>query len=308
MAGTVLIADLHQDLWSHVEAREVFGDVYQTSFPLIEDSPIGLVVASTFNMHDGARVTSAYSVGLMDRYRRKCEEPGWKQVLSANDLQGEDSRASRRLLVHVEGIGGSAGPVEERLQSWWERGCRSIGPMWNLDNGLGGGPMEPRTPLSQLGLRAVRWIDERPMVLDLAHMGERTFSDTVGATSGTLVASHANARALCEHPRNLFDDQIRAIADRGGVVGIVLSKRFLGLTSDLEAALRHADHIAALVGPDYVGIGTDLGGLGDPIDDVDTVAGLVTLAERFEGYFGRATWRKIAWDNAVRAIRASLAP
>lgn len=301
-----MLADLHQDLLSHVDAREVFGDVFQTSVEAIERSPVRLLIASTFNMHEGAREVSPrianYSLELMGRYRLLGQRSGWRQVLGADDLDDEESI---RFLVGVEGIQALRAPIEEELASWWGRGVRSVGPMWNLDNGIGGGPFDPQKPLSELGRRAVRWIDQASMLLDVSHMGERTFWDTLESSSGLVIATHANARALCEHPRNLTDDQIRAVAERGGVIGLVLSKTFLGLSQDLEAVLRHADHIAALVGLRHLAIGSDLGGLMDLVEKVPGVEFLFRLSAALREAFD-AEAADVTYGNALRAMRLGL--
>ncbi len=308
MSVRVKIADLHQDLLSHVEAREVFGDEFQTSLPQLQDSPVHLVVASTFNMHAGARVVSEdnanYSLRLMQDYSSNSETDGFRQILTADDLASSSEDIG--LLVHVEGIQAISGEIEEELAEWWKEGCRSVGPMWNLDNGIGGGPDDPDVGLTALGKRAVKWIDAAPMVLDVSHMSEKTFWDTLEETSGVLIASHANARGLTNHPRNLKDDQIAAIADRGGVIGLVLSQRFLGLSRNLDAVLRHAAYIAELVGPEHLAIGSDLGGLQDLIPEVPSVERLEGLAEAIIGEFGRVQADEILWGNAVRSLRESL--
>lgn len=118
--------------------------------------------------------------------------------------------------------------------------------------------------LSDLGREAVREMNRLGMVVDLSHAAESTFYDALAASRVPVICSHSSARALCDHPRNLTDDQIRALAAKGGVVQVCLYGGFLasGRDAALSDALDHIDHIAGIAGADHVGIGSDFDGGG----------------------------------------------
>jgi membrane dipeptidase len=180
--------------------------------------------------------------------------------------------------------------------------------MWNDPNGFGFGPWHPDEGLSDEGRAAVRWLDRNPVVLDTAHMGEATFWDTVRETSGPIVTTHANARAVCDHPRNLRDDQLRAIAERDGVVGLVFSTRFLGGAADVSRVVDHAEHMLSVIGERHVAVGSDLGGmLDDCMEEIDHIE---VIGRLFEGMTARGfpdeTIAAIASGNAARALKGSL--
>ena len=102
------------------------------------------------------------------------------------------------------------------------------------------------------------------VMVDLSHAAETSFYDVLEASKSPVVCSHSNCRALCDHPRNLTDDQLRALARHGGVVQITLYPGFLkrqGEASVLDV-LAHLEHVVALVGIDHVGLGTDFDGDG----------------------------------------------
>lgn len=121
----------------------------------------------------------------------------------------------------------------------------------NFENETGGG-------LSRAGRRAIKEMNRLGILVDVSHASDRAAWDILGTTAAPVVASHSNARALCDHPRNLTDDMIRAVADTDGVVGVVAVPNFI---SDAEPSIRgwvdHLDHMINLVGADHVGLGAD---------------------------------------------------
>ncbi|NDV67385.1 membrane dipeptidase [Dysgonomonas sp. 25] len=118
--------------------------------------------------------------------------------------------------------------------------------------------------LSQFGEKVVERMNAIGMVIDLSHASESTFYDVIGNSSVPVVASHSSARALCDHPRNLTDDQIRAIASAGGVVQVCLYSDFLVKEgkATLMDAVDHIEHIIRIGGIEAVGIGSDFDGGG----------------------------------------------
>ena len=132
---------------------------------------------------------------------------------------------------------------------------------YNEGNIFADGCHEPRNAgLSAAGRRLVKRMDEVGMIVDLSHCGERTSFDVLETPSAhPPIFSHSNARAIYDHERNISDAQIRAVAQRGGYIGINGVGMFLGASSGaIPAAMaRHAAHIAGIAGPDRVGLGLD---------------------------------------------------
>ena len=135
--------------------------------------------------------------------------------------------------------------------------------------------------VSEFGEKVIREMNRVGMMVDLSHAGERSFYDTLDISSRPVVCSHSSSRALCDHPRNLTDEQLRAIAKRGGVVQVCLYSGFL--RSDAPAtildAIEHINHIVNLVGVDHVGIGTDFDGDGGIIGCNDS-SELINMTRR----------------------------
>jgi len=122
--------------------------------------------------------------------------------------------------------------------------------------------------LSPFGKEVIKKMNEEGLMVDLSHAAESTFYDALENSQYPIIASHSAARALCDHPRNLTDDQLKALAAKGGVVQLCLYKGFINEDSEkasLSDAIRHIEHIVDLIGIDYVGIGSDFDGDGELI-------------------------------------------
>jgi len=162
-------------------------------------------------------------------------------------------------VLAVEGCDGLGGDPA-LLRILYRLGVRMVSLTWNRRNefadGLGEG--EAANGLSQAGRIAVREMGEWGVLCDVSHLAEAGFWDVAKFCRGPFVASHSNARAVCDHPRNLSDDQLRAIAESGGVIGLNFYGAFIDPHSPTLARLAdHAAHIADTVGVAHVGVGTD---------------------------------------------------
>lgn len=122
--------------------------------------------------------------------------------------------------------------------------------------------------LSPFGKEVVRKMNETGVLVDISHAAESTFYDALETSTYPIIASHSSARALCNHPRNLTDEQLKALAEQGGVAQICLYKGFINEDAEkasLSDAIRHIDHIVDLIGINHVGIGSDFDGDGELI-------------------------------------------
>jgi membrane dipeptidase len=161
------------------------------------------------------------------------------------------------------------GPELDRLAQIKKDGVMTVQLTYNNRNLAGDGSLEPANAgLSKLGRATIERIEAEKLLLDLSHGGARTMAEAAAQAKRPLVISHTGARALTEHPRNTADETIKAVADKGGVVGVYFMP-FLTLDSHPkgEDLLRHVDHIANVAGEDHVGIGTDNGVLPTTLDE-----------------------------------------
>ena len=160
------------------------------------------------------------------------------------------------------------GPVLDRLAEMKKDGVMTVQLTYNLRNLSGDGSLEPaNSGLSNLGRDTIRRIEAEKLLLDLSHGGARTIEEAIAFARRPLVISHTGARALMEHPRNTSDASMKAVADKGGVVGVYFMPY---LRADMHPAaadvIAHVEHVANVVGEDHVGIGTDNGVLPTNMD------------------------------------------
>lgn len=132
---------------------------------------------------------------------------------------------------------------------------------WNGENllatGAGG---DPYSGLTELGRRAVRRMEDRNILVDVSHLNDGGFRDVMKMAEGPVIASHSNCRALCDVRRNLTDDQLRAIRDTGGIVGLNVHHAFVHTDRERQTAemlARHAAHMAEVMGVEHVACGFD---------------------------------------------------
>lgn len=186
-----------------------------------------------------------------------------------DDILRTISEGKAAALLSVEGAE-VIGCDPDRLARLSEQGFCMTTLTWNADNPLAGCHASDRG-LSEQGKDFVRQAQALDILIDVSHLGERAFWDLVDITSKPILASHSNARALLDYTRNLTDDQLRAIADTGGTVGLNLYPPFLGESAGFETLRRHLEHLLRVCGESHVALGGDLDGcdvLADGFSDV----------------------------------------
>lgn len=227
------------------------------------------------------------------------------------DLAAEEGALAA--VLHFEG----AEAIDEDLELldvWYERGLRSLGPVWSRPNQFGHGvpfrfPSSPDTGpgLTDAGKRLVRRCNELGVVVDVSHLNEAGFRDVAALSDAPLVASHSGAHALCPSSRNLTDEQLDVIGASGGLVGIVFAVPFLRADgadetdTPLATLAAHARHVADRIGVDAVALGSDFDGTDVP-EAIGDAAGLqrVLDALRAAGFaedevirIARGNWRRV---------------
>lgn len=199
------------------------------------------------------------AVAMLDAlYADVAESDGRVAVAtSADDVSACIERGTFAIVPAIEGampFEGDLGLVEDL----YERGVRVVGLTWNSRNAFAVGLDSGEGGLTELGAQAVALMNDLGVVIDLSHASPTTFWDVVGLTRAPVFASHANAKAVHDHPRNLDDDQLAAIGSSGGAVGLVFCPTFIAPQPvTLEHALRHLEHFRRTVGDDAIVIGAD---------------------------------------------------
>lgn len=187
------------------------------------------------------------------------ETSDWLIVRHAADFRRAEREGKVAVVLGFEG----AMPIEDDLgllRMFHRLGIRSIGLTWNVRNLLGDGvSVGSGGGLTRFGRAAVAEMNRLGIVVDVSHMSDEGTRDVIEVSAEPVVASHSNARALCAHPRNLTDELARALAERGGVIGLHMLAQFISgsTVASLDQFLNHVDHFVQLVGPQHVGLGPD---------------------------------------------------
>ena len=282
------------------------------SLPDAKRGELGLIVGTIF-------APDGYWPGKTALQAAEAQMRCYEDLLDthASDLFRVESRGDLALckaggpigLIHLmEGADPIRSPRD--VARWMNRGVRVIAPVWNTGNRYCGSRSEG-TGLSEAGRTLIAEMRRLQVLPDVSHMTPKAVDELLGLDGGVVVASHSNARALRDHPRNLSDEHIREIAARGGLVGIVLFNPFLGSGGvTLDTVVAHIEHIFDLVGPHHVGIGSDLdGGFGtsDAPDGIENVADLRLIGEALlaRGH-STAVAEGVLGGNWMRVLREAL--
>lgn len=199
----------------------------------------------------------------------------------------------------------------ENLRNFYRLGVRLITLTWNYPNEIGYPNCEERyrtQGLTEFGQQVVREMNRLGMIIDVSHLSDQGFYDVVNLSSKPFVASHSNARAVRDHGRNLTDDMIRLLAQKGGVMGINFYGEFLGNSkiSKVDDMVAHIKHIYHVGGLDVLALGTDFDGIECPLE-IATIAQMDKLIGALsKNGFSEDQIEKIAYKNTMRVIQDCL--
>ena len=160
--------------------------------------------------------------------------------------------------------------------------------------------------LKQFGFSVVEEMNRIGMIIDVSHLSEGGFWDVVSHSKTPPVASHSNARALRNHPRNLSDEQIRALAEKGGIAGLNFYQEFLGKSGSclIEEMVSHVRHMYQKGGEEVIAIGTDFDGFGGAEKmEIEDIGAMPLLYDALgKAGFTQRQREKIWYGNAKRVI------
>ena len=316
MSKKFLILDAHEDIAFHLNyfKRDFVNPntPCMITLPWLKQGNVGMVFNTVFihPKHKPHRTVQS-AMEQLDKYDEIYDKFGSDvyQVKDSQDLDrfGQDSKIG--FLTLMEG----ADPLKTvtDLDWFYERGIRIIGPAWNNKNQYASGS-DSEDGLSEEGVLLIKKMNELGITLDLSHLNQRCFWEAIEITDLIPIASHSNARALTDHARNLDDEQLKAISDRGGVTGIVLYNYFLKIgdkAPTLEDVFAHADYMVNLCGEDHVGIGSDMDGarIEDFPKGLKTIADLQKIADYFcERGYSEDRVEKIMSGNFLRVLKKNL--
>jgi len=334
---TLMVADLHNDLllWSRDPLQRY--DRGHTDIPRLREGGVGLQVFAAVTQVPRGQSYQGTDASALDQIPFLAAAQRWpvrtwtsrleRARYQAQKLRRATARDEKLLLLRtqadldtllarrtedsavmgtllaVEGLHALEGTVD-KVDTLVDAGYRMMSPTHLHDNALGGSStgLEKRG-LSDFGATVVDRLDVRDITIDLAHASEAMIDDVLARTTGPVVASHTGARATCDSPRNLSDRHIRAIAERGGVIGVGLWDTAVCGTR-VAAVAEAMRHVADLVGVEHVALGSDYDGtVSVPFDA--TGLPLLTEALLAEGFTPQDV-EQILGENVVRVLRDTL--
>jgi membrane dipeptidase len=323
-----VIADLHLDALLDVLERRELGDddaFAQRHLPMLEAAGVRAQVLPAF-VDDRHLPESALRVTIqqLDAARREADRSDGRlriveRAMELREAIADGAVAGILSLEGVEALGRDPGMI----RTLHRLGVRMAGLTWNRANAFADGLAEQTgAGITGLGFALLDEMGQLGMALDLSHLSPRGCELALERYGGPVLASHANAAAVFANPRNLADDVLAGIGERGGVVGLCAIPAFVGPGDPAQRLAEHHAHVAAVAGADAAAFGADFCGffgdmepplLPDHPTDVDTL--LARQAEPARETFyaevlsatGQPEDGPLAWGNAVRFLEGVLA-
>ena len=262
------------------------------------------------------RYTDAYMHALKLIERGQQEFAMNKDVISLacsyEDLLQNHREGKMSAVLTIE----EGGIIEDdmaRLEHLYEQGIRLMTLLWNGENCMGYPNSRDRNVMEKglktFGIETVERMNEMGMMIDVSHLSDGGFGDVIRYSKKPVVASHSNARMLCNHPRNLTDDMIKALAEHGGIAGINFYPAFLNGTakSGIDDLIRHIEHMYHVGGEEFVAMGTDFDGFDDSISKIGHIGEMPQLYDALKKRKFNDSQIERFWNkNALRVIKEVL--
>ena len=256
-----------------------------------------------------------YTLCLLDKYNqeiKKLHENGIDvlQVRTAEDAGNVLKHKAATLLAIEEG--GAIDGSLEALRCLYELGVRAMTLTWSNRNDIADGINEEATGsgLTLFGKQVVAEMNRLGMLVDVSHISTAGFWSVIETSTKPIIATHSNAKSLCSHPRNLNDEQIKALAQNGGLAGITFAGQFLEedwRNACIESVYKHIDYMLNLIGnDDHIGFGSDFDGISHPPYNIQGVQDYKPLIEYLSKYYSDETINKITHQNVINLLQKVL--
>lgn len=211
-------------------------------------------------------------------------------------------------ILTLEGGESLQGEVSN-LRLLYRLGVRQLGITWNDANDLADGCMEPRGGgLTRFGKVCIEEMVRLHMIVDVSHLSIHGFWDVLSMPHTRVIASHSNCWSLCQHPRNLTDDQIKALIAHDGLIGLTYVPYFVHkpyTEARIDHFIAHIEHICKLGGEDYISFGSDFDGVDEKIPGLVNIGDIPSFSEKLQLHFSKDLVEKWAFRNAYRFYKQS---
>ena len=259
------------------------------------------VPTEVFRYQGGLR----YTLCLLDKYNQEIKK------LHENGIDVLQVRTAEATLLAIEEGGAIDGSLEA-LRCLYELGVRAMTLTWSNRNDIADGINEEATGsgLTLFGKQVVAEMNRLGMLVDVSHISTAGFWSVIETSTKPIIATHSNAKSLCSHPRNLNDEQIKALAQNGGLAGITFAGQFLEedwRNACIESVYKHIDYMLNLIGnDDHIGFGSDFDGISHPPYNIQGVQDYKPLIEYLSKYYSDETINKITHQNVINLLQKVL--
>lgn len=324
--GTMKIADLHCDTISEIWKSRRAGrpqQLFQNNLHVdIQKMQKAGYLLQNFAMYIDLKKTSDPFAAVSEQIDVFYDEMEKNKdcigiVTSYHEILANEKQGKMSALMTIEEGGCCKGELEN-LETLYQRGARMMTLTWNYPNELASpnlpadsfGSFDSTKGLTRKGFAFIQRMEEIGMILDVSHLSDAGFWDIAKHTKKPFAASHSNARALSPHARNLTDDMLRVIADRGGVAGLNFYGRFLNPTDDSHSSTaqmaQHVRHIVNVGGIECIGLGSDFDGITGELEMEDCSQLAKLIAELERAHFTGSEIEHILYKNVMRFYREML--
>ena len=278
-----IIVEGHRDLFEMVRLMDA-GQKYplfNVTYPRLKRANISTtfysICGDSVTHSGGTRQFLKSALENIDMLREEIEVSSGKMklILHGDDLPDAPSPDLLNIVMSFEGGRPLEGRIEH-LRNFYRLGLRSMQITWNLRNELADGVKEERTGggLTHFGEAVVKEMDRLGMLIDLAHISRPGWFDVLEVASGPVCCTHSNCKKIYHHFRTIDDEQIKALAQTGGVLGVNAIATMVSKDPTLDKLVDHISHIADLVGIDHVGLGLDFVKDDGPLYPEDEIFGV----------------------------------
>jgi membrane dipeptidase len=232
-------------------------------------------------------------------YRKIASNPRIRIVKTGKDVKKVFQGKEIGALLTIEGVDALQGNFIH-LRTLFYLGVRSIGITWNYANWAADGILEARKGgFTRQGKQLISACNDLGILLDAAHLSESGFWELTEHSKLPFIVSHANARDICEHPRNLMNEQIEAVIKKKGMIGLTFVPWFVDSSKPvpIKGLYHHIDHVLSLGGEGRIGFGSDFDGIEEWVVDLEHAGKYESFVNNLLKNYKQELVEKIMWRN-----------
>jgi len=276
------------------------------TYERLQQGKIGMQAFAIFLPEERVPTFSMVEEAVRYFERSVISRPGMRFIRTKSDLEQAEQEGQIGALLTLEGAEGLMGSFDY-LRRAFELGIRALGLTWNYANWAADGVLEERKAgLTLKGRELVQACNDLGMIIDISHLNEPGFWEVMELSKKPVIASHSNAHKLQPHPRNLTDEQIQALIQKGGRIGITFVPDFIGGNQAIPDVLRHLEHVCALGGEHHVGFGSDFDGIDEHVNGLTNPAEYAQLAEELYRHYSSEQAERFLHGNWLTFFRENL--